>query len=150
MRMILIWIDRFFRSTFAFPSKKTIVLLGLDPYNTQHGLTGRKPITLDTQEVLMSNYTQNMVAKLTAAAPISFADAEKFASEFNLSKQSIIAKTKSLGLEYVPQTRPAKRVKGLTKADLVASIEGKLAANLDGLELAKASALASLLDALQS
>lgn len=97
-----------------------------------------------------------MVAKLTAAAPISFADAERFASEFNLSKQSVIAKTKSLGLEYIPQARPAKRAKGLTKADLVASIEGKLSANLDGvidldgLELAKASALASLLDALQS
>jgi len=98
----------------------------------------------------MSNYTQNMVAKLTAAAPISFTDAEKFASEFNLSKQSIIAKTKSLGLEYIPQVRVAKRVKGLTKADLVTSIEGKLSADLDGLELAKASALASLLDALQS
>jgi hypothetical protein len=148
--MILIWTYRFFRSNSGFPSKKTIVLLGTDPYNEHHGLTGRKPITLDNHEVFMSNYTENMVAKLTAAAPISFTDAEKFASEFNLSKQSIIAKTKSLGLEYIPQARPAKRAKGLTKADLVASIEKKLSANLDGLELAKATALASLLDALQS
>ena len=93
-------------------------------------------------------YTKAQEAALTKAAPVSFEDAALFAAEFGVSQRSVIAKVKSLDLEYIPKEVAPKRPRGVTKAQLVAAIEdsrGLPAGALDGLEKASARALNILL-----
>ena len=96
----------------------------------------------------MSNYTPAMIAKLQGAAPLDLAKAKALASDFgNVSHRSVISKAKHLGLDYVPATKAAKTLRA-SKADVVSAIAKGLdmpVDDLDGLALAKGSALNNLL-----
>ncbi len=95
----------------------------------------------------MSNYTPAMIAKLQAAAPLNLAVAKDLAADFGLSHRSVISKAKHLGLDYVVAPKAAKKIRG-SKADTVDAIAKAInvdADALDGLALAKASALNNLL-----
>ena len=96
----------------------------------------------------MSNYTPAMIAKIQEAAPLDLAKAKALASDFgNVSHRSVISKAKHLGLDYVPATKAAKTLRA-SKADIVSAIAKGLdmpVDDLDGLALAKGSALNNLL-----
>ena len=96
----------------------------------------------------MSNYTPAMIAKLQAAAPLDLAKAKALASDFgNVSHRSVISKAKHLGLDYVVTAKATKQIRS-SKADTVDAIAKAInvdADALDGLALAKASALNNLL-----
>ena len=77
----------------------------------------------------MSNYTPEMVAAITAAAPLNLAKAKDLASQFgNVTYRSVISKAQSIGVEYV-KLSPVKRVKNdtPTKAEYLAAIRKALA-----------------------
>ena len=77
----------------------------------------------------MSNYTPEMVARITAAAPLNLAKAKELAADFgNVTHRSVISKAQSLGVEYV-KASPVKRVKQdtPTKAEYLAAIRKGLA-----------------------
>ena len=95
----------------------------------------------------MSNYTPAMIAKLQGAAPLNLAKAKALASDFGLSHRSVISKAKHLGLGYDVAPKAAKKIRS-SKADTVDAIAKAISVNpsdLDGLALAKASALNNLL-----
>ena len=96
----------------------------------------------------MSNYTPAMIAKLQAASPLDLAKAKALASDFgNVSHRSVISKAKHLGLDYVVTAKAAKKIRS-SKADTVNAIAKAISvdpADLDGLALAKGSALDNLL-----
>ena len=92
----------------------------------------------------MSNYTPAMIAKLQGAAPLNLAKAKDLAADFGLSHRSVISKAKHLGLDYVVAPKTVK----VSRSDLVAAIAKGLdmpVDDLDGLALAKGSALDNLL-----
>ena len=95
----------------------------------------------------MSNYTPKMEAELASEA-MTYDRAVALATEWGLSVKSVIAKTKSLGIDYTPKAKALRKSSGVTKADLVKQIEAKLDCQLDGLANASASALNTLLGAL--
>jgi len=70
----------------------------------------------------MSQYTETMIAKLRAAAPLNLAVAKDLAADFGLSHRSVISKAKHLGLEYVKAPAKAKAIRGVTKAELTDAI----------------------------
>jgi len=78
----------------------------------------------------MSNYTPEMVAAITAAAPLNLAKAKELASQFgNVTHRSVISKAQSLGVEYV-KLSPVKRAAKAdtpTKAAYLAAIRKGLA-----------------------
>lgn len=88
----------------------------------------------------MSAYTDAMVARMVAKGAFTFAEAEAFAKEFNLSTRSVVSKVKSLGLPYTAKPKAArKNPDAVRKADVVAALAIKLGANADKLAgLAKA------------
>jgi len=80
----------------------------------------------------MSDYTKEMVATLTAATPLTFEKAQEIAStdafvRAGKSTRSVVAKAKSLGLDYTPKAKPAAKAVGPTKADYLADIRSALA-----------------------
>ena len=100
-----------------------------------------------TRRLHMSNYTPAMIAKLQAAAPLNLAKAKDLAADFGLSHRSVISKAKHLGLDYIVAPKAAKKIRS-SKADTVNAIAKAIAvdpADLDGLALAKGSALDALL-----
>jgi hypothetical protein len=102
-------------------------------------------------EVLMTktvNYSPEMVSKMVEMAPLNLEKAKILAPKIGRSVRSIIAKAKREGIEYVSVKPVAKRVKGLTKADLVKTISEKVGADLEGLEKAPAVTLGKLLECL--
>ena len=92
-------------------------------------------------------YTKDQVARLTESAPISYEDAVALGTELGYSTRSVIAKTKSLELEYIPKAVPAKRPTPLTKSQVVDLIAYSTGAELDGLAGATLASLTVLLDA---
>lgn len=92
----------------------------------------------------MSNYTEKMVAAMTAKGAFTFAEAEAFAREHNLSTRSVVSKVKSLGLTYTPKPKAAKKnPDAVRKADIVSALAAQLGADADKLAgLAKADAVA--------
>ena len=78
----------------------------------------------------MSNYTPEMVARITAAAPLNLAKAKELAAEFgSATHRSVISKAKSLGVEYV-KLSPVKRTAKAdtpTKAAYLSAIRKALA-----------------------
>jgi len=77
----------------------------------------------------MSNYTDEMVAVMTAAQPLNLEKAKELAAGWeNINHQSVISKARSLGLEYVskPKRAASKKVMGPTKADILFSIRDQL------------------------
>ncbi len=107
--------------------------------------------TTMSNEVLMTktvNYSPEMVSEMREMAPLNLEKAKLLAPLLGRSVRSIIAKAKREGIEYVSVKPVAKRVKGLTKADLVKSISVKVGADLEGLEKAPAVTLGRLLECL--
>lgn len=76
----------------------------------------------------MSQYTEQMVAEMVKHGAWTYAEACEFASDNGLKPRSVIAKIKSLGLDYEPKpTRVNKRNEPVVKkAQLVAAIEAAL------------------------
>jgi protein-L-isoaspartate O-methyltransferase len=98
-------------------------------------------------------YTNEEVAVLETAAEengsITFEMAKELARQLYKTPRSVIAKVKQLDLPYTPKPAPAKREKGMTKAELVARIAENIGANaedLDGLGKATARALGRLVE----
>jgi len=91
-------------------------------------------------------YTKAQEARLIESAPISYDDAVALGVELGYSTRSVIAKTKSLELDYIPKPVPAKRPAVETKAELVEDIEDAFGFDLTGLTGATAAALATLRD----
>jgi hypothetical protein len=104
------------------------------------------------QEVHMTkevNYTSEMVSEMAALTPLNLEKAKALSIQLGRSVRSIIAKAKREGIDYVSVKPVAKRVKGLTKADLVKAISEKVGAeSLEGLEKAPAITLGKLLECL--
>lgn len=74
----------------------------------------------------MSKYTESMVQKLTAEAPLNLEKAQSLAKEFRVSYRSVISKAKQLGLAYnakVPAA--ARKATGPTKASLLTAIRSE-------------------------
>jgi transposase len=101
-------------------------------------------------------YTEKQVAALQNAAKqygtLNGALAGQLADELGQSKRSVIAKIKSLGLDYAVAKKPVKGTRATSKADYVAAIAKALDADasaLDGLEKATALSLSGLLAAIQ-
>jgi len=90
-------------------------------------------------------YTDAMVAKLHAAAPLDLAKAQALGGELGVSYRSVISKAKQLGIEYVAKAPAARQAKdtGPTKADILAELRTRINSNRDG-DLSKAE-LADLL-----
>ena len=93
------------------------------------------------------NYTAEQIAVLENAQPLNQAKAMEIAEQLGKTSRSVIAKAKSLGLDYEVKVRATKRVAS-SKADLVRAIAKGLDADADqfaGLEKATMSALSNLL-----
>ena len=95
-----------------------------------------------------TKYTSQQISDMAAATPLDLAKAKEFAARFNRSVQSVIAKAKAEGIDYIAKAPAAKRAKGATKTQLVDAIAKKTNAKLSGLEKATAQSLANLLDSL--
>ena len=79
---------------------------------------------------MTSIYTDNMVSRLRAEAPLNFEKAKMLSQEFGgtVTPNSVVSKAKHLGLEYIAQTRKvASRDTGPTKAAVLAEIRQALA-----------------------
>jgi len=91
-----------------------------------------------------------MVTALEAGTVTDYATASEYANDNGLSVRSVIAKVKSLGLDYTPKTRVVGvRVEKSTKQDTVVAIAKALSVSVDslnGLANAKASALDTILE----
>ena len=79
--------------------------------------------------VTMTQYTDAMVARIQAAAPLNLEKAHALSGELGVSYRSVIAKAKSLGVEYVAKAPAAKKAKSdePTKAETLAAIRTALA-----------------------
>jgi len=98
----------------------------------------------------MSNYTPEMVARITAAAPLNLAKAKELAADFgNVTYRSVISKAQSIGVEYV-KLSPVKRAPKAdtpTKAEYLAAIRKALALPTREGDLTKAE-LSSVLESI--
>ena len=93
-----------------------------------YSLVGGLAPTTNQKDDNMSNYTETMIAKLSAAQPLDLEKAKALASDFGLSHRSVISKAKSLGFDYISQPkRVASKRTGPTKADLLGEIRRSLA-----------------------
>ena len=86
------------------------------------------------QEGTIMSYTPEMVAAIQTASPLTFEKAQEIASmdafvRAGKGHRSVIAKAKSLGVDYIPKAKPAKASKdnGPTKAETLAAIRSALA-----------------------
>ena len=89
-----------------------------------------------------------MCEKMATAQPLNAEVCTTLAQEFGLTQRSVIAKAKSLGLDYVVKAKPARKKASPTKVDTVRAIEKALDADansLDGLVKATGQALDALL-----
>jgi len=95
----------------------------------------------------MSNYTPEMIARITAAAPLNLTKAKALAEEFgSVSYRSVISKAQSIGVEYV-KLSPVKRAPKAdtpTKAEYLAAIRKALALTDRNGDLTKAELSAVL------
>ena len=88
----------------------------------------------------MSNYTEVMVARMHALAPLTIEKAKELAGEFGtVSHRSVISKAKSLDIEYLPHVRKAaSKPTGPTKSEILEAIRKGLALpERDGSDLNK-------------
>lgn len=67
----------------------------------------------------MATYTDSMISRMTAMAPLNIDKAHALAGEFGVSYRSVIAKASQLGIDYTKKAPAAKREKGVTKLDAV-------------------------------
>ena len=125
--------ELFFSRVFTFRALCLIILV--------HSLIGDKQMSLP-------NYTEAQVKALRDASPVTLAVAKQFATDWNKSVKSIVAKSVSMGA-YKAAERAERKGAKPTKADLVAAIaKATDAESLAGLEKAPAVALSNLLAAI--
>lgn len=74
------------------------------------------------------SYTDFETAAVVAAAPLTYDSAVALAEKLGKTHRSVIAKAKSLGVEYTPKAKPVKSTvdTGPTKAELLAAIRSRL------------------------
>ena len=106
--------------------------------------------TKTKKDLLMSSYTDSMVAEMTKIGAFDFASAQAFAQKHSLTARSVVSKVKSLGLAYTPKPKAASKggADRVRKSDTVREIAAKLGADYDslaGLEKSDAKSLAALL-----
>ena len=113
---------------------------------------GKIPFQINdiSEEIIMSKsvYTQAMCQKIASLQPLNAEICSQLAQEFGLTQRSVIAKAKSLQLDYVVKAKPARKKASPTKMDTVRAIEKALDADsgsLDGLVKATGLALDALL-----
>ena len=95
-------------------------------------------------ETLMSNYTNQMIARMDELSPITRSVADDLAAEFGLPVRSVISKAVLLGLYKKAEAKASSS--RTTKAEMVKAIEKALQGeNLDGLEGASMRSLSALL-----
>lgn len=108
--------------------KKVLTFFARSPiiYSSVGGLAP----DLKQKDYAMSNYTDQMVAKIKASAPLNLAKAQALSADFgNVTYRSVISKAKSLGVEYVKAAPAAKKSRddAPTKAQYLAAIRKGLA-----------------------
>ena len=92
----------------------------------------------------MSNYTNQMIARMDELSPITRSVADDLAAEFGLPVRSVISKAVLLGLYKKAEAKASSS--RTTKAEMVKAIEKALQGeNLDGLEGASMRSLSALL-----
>ena len=122
-------------------NKLVLYILGVMPDNTFTFTKGGKQMSLP-------NYTEAQVKALREAQPVTLAVAKQFATDWNKSVKSIVAKSVSLGI-YAAAERAERKSAKPSKADLVKAIaKATDAESLAGLEKAPAVALSNLLMAI--
>ena len=97
------------------------------------------------------NYTVAQEAELKTESPMNWETATAWGEANGKSARSVVAKLLSLKLDYVSKPVPAKAVKAVTKAELVAQVAESLKMRgtaLAGLEKATVAALTTLNEAL--
>jgi len=95
----------------------------------------------------MSKYTTQMETELASATPITFEMASAFAEKWadkDVTVKSIVAKCKSLGLDYIPKAKAVRKTAGITKAQLVKRIEAQMNLEQDSLSGLTNATMASL------
>ena len=76
----------------------------------------------------MSAYTKTETAVIVAASPLTFEGAQKIALQIGKSHRSVIAKAKSLGVDYIPKSKPIAKVNNEpTKASVLLAIRKAMA-----------------------
>ena len=97
------------------------------------------------------NYTPAMVKILEDSQPLNIDKCKEIGASFDPPKsfRSVIAKAKSLELEYESKPKPTKKVAKVTKSELVTQISGYIDRDLDGLEKATAAALVAVINGIQ-
>jgi hypothetical protein len=90
------------------------------------------------------SYTPEMEAAVKAAAPFDLEGAKVLADTLGVTYRSVIAKAKSMQLEYIPKPAPVKAPAKVTKADVVKELEGAFGFSLAGLEKAPAKVLTDM------
>lgn len=109
-----------------------------------------------TKKVTNMSYTTEQVKTIQAAAKelgtLNGQIAGELAEKIGMSKRSVIAKIKSLGLDYAVAVKPTKGTRATSKAEYIAAIASALdadASSFAGLEKSTASALSNLLAAIR-
>ena len=95
----------------------------------------------------MSAYNDTMIATMKKVAPLNLDKAKDLASAFGVSHRSVISKAISLGIAYDKAPASPRKVRA-AKMDTVKAIAKAVDCpvdDLDGLALAKGSALDNLL-----
>lgn len=93
------------------------------------------------------NYTAEQEEMLRAAAPLNLEKAQALAETLGKSYRSVIAKARTMGIDYENKAPAKKRPGGVTKPALVERIAAAVGADvesLSGLEKATGGALATL------
>jgi len=99
-------------------------------------------------------YTETLVAALQAQQVWTYAEATAFAEENGLKSRSVIAKLKSMGLDYIPKPVVAKTGEPVErKGEVIAEIETALNVEtgaFSGLSKSTKAALNALRSAIQA
>lgn len=74
------------------------------------------------------SYTATETAAVLAAGPLTFEGAIALGQKLGKTHRSIISKAKSLGVEYTPKMKPARKAvaAGPTKVQILGNIRSKL------------------------
>ncbi len=89
-------------------------------------------------------YTPEMEQVVTEAAPFDFDGAKEVGAKIGMSARSVIAKAKSLGLDYIPKPAPVAKAKAVTKVELSKALRAATGLELVGIEKASRLALVEL------
>ena len=84
------------------------------------------------------NYTENMLEELKSMGTITYDMAQEFATKYDISIRSVVAKVRSMELPYQPKVSAEKPVvpkdAKVSKATVAAEIESMLNVTFKGLD----------------